>query len=209
MNNNSNPSANMPTQTYYYIPKSPGSISELAKYYYNTQIRDSASSHHPSSRRYGRTYSDSALHEPIDILDHRVSKRVGEHDHDHDPVNQYVYKSAWEEGLEGSERKIHRMEGEERRSKEEEENGVALDIQHRIIKRKLRKLSPRDVEEWDELELIENEVWGDFSTPTPQAHQSGCRQGVTSKGRVEQGTLPTAKRAQAPIGIANYLLQGQ
>ena len=103
-------------------------------------------------------------------------------------------------------------EEEERRSKEEkeEEKGVAPDIQHRIVKAKLPKPSPHDVEEWDELELIEREVWGDFSTPTSQAHQSG-RQGATtsSKGRFGQRTLPTAKRAQAPIGIANYLLQGQ
>ena len=108
---------------------------------------------------------------------------------------------------------MDRMEEEERKSKEEKEEGekgVASDIQGRISKGKQPKPSPRDVEEWDELELIEREVWGDFSTPTSQAHQSG-RQGVTtsSRGRFEQRTLPTAKRAQAPIGIANYLLQGQ
>ena len=107
---------------------------------------------------------------------------------------------------------MDRMEEEEEEEEEEEkEKGVEPDIQRRISKEKLPKPSPRDIEEWDELELIEREVWGDFSTPpTSQAHQSGW-QGVTnSRGRFSQGTsLPTAKRAQAPIGNANYLLQGQ
>lgn len=207
MNNNSNPSANMPTQNYNYIPKSPGSISELAKYYYNTQIRDA----HPASQRHRRTYSDSALHEPINTQGHRGTKKIGEPDHDF--VNQYVYEGASEEGLEGSERKIDKMEEEERSKEEEqeEEKRLAPSIQRRIVKKKLPKPSPRDIEEWDELELIEREVWGDFSTlPTSQMHQSRW-QGVTSssKGRFVQGTsLPTAKRAKAPISIASYLLQG-
>jgi len=106
---------------------------------------------------------------------------------------------------------MDRMEEEERRGKEEEkeeEKGVGPYIQRRIGKGKLPKLSPRDLEEWDELELIEREVWGDISIPISQEHQFRW-QSVTSSGTFVQGTLPTAQRAQAPIGTANYLLQGQ
>ncbi|RPB00666.1 hypothetical protein L873DRAFT_1788847 [Choiromyces venosus 120613-1] len=196
MNTQSNPSEDFPNQGYSNRQSS-GAITELAKYYYNTQIRDA-----PSSGKLTNTSSsDSVLHEPIDALEDRDWEKKRRRA-SNEFSNKHVYEGALEDKLEGCDMWIDRMEEEEMARGEKSGRSwratIKSDMQERLSKRERSSSSrfdPDKPEEPDELELIEKRVWG-ISTSIPPAQEFGP-QNIIRENNSRQTRSSMAGRAGA------------